>query len=145
MIVPPLLSASQASPVVVDEDADGDQSAYFSRRAADQYRFVYGHDRPSWYSWELTGMDERYGDDVWAHYTEASHKPILLIRGERDGQLRADVRDRFDLVVQPKERVVLRGADHYFNTAQSLGLVFYDIVVARQLSDVLASWIPASN
>jgi pimeloyl-ACP methyl ester carboxylesterase len=119
---------------------------YFTGRTAEQYRFVYGRKQPEWYRWELTGIDERYGDSVWAPYTKRGHIPILLILGERDKPRgHKSVLGEFERVVDPKRFVLLDRADHYLNTAQSLGLVFYDVAVARGLTNAMVFWIESSN
>jgi len=119
---------------------------YFTGRTAEQYRFVYGREQPEWYRWELTRIDERYGDSLWTPYTKTGHTPILLILGERDEPRgHKSVLDEFDRVVDPKRFVLLDGSDHYLNTAQSLGLVFYDVAVARRLTNAMVSWIESSN
>jgi hypothetical protein len=69
-----------------------------------------------------------------------------LILGERDEPRRHNsVLDEFDRVVDPKRFVLLDGSDHYLNTAQSLGFVFYDVAVARRLTNAMVSWIESSN
>jgi pimeloyl-ACP methyl ester carboxylesterase len=116
---------------------------YFSRRFAEQYRYVYGKDPPQ--SRELS-RPERYTDDVWAAYRRPGHSPLLLILGERDEPSgHAAVLHEFGVESPTKEVFVLPRSDHYLNTAQWLGLLFYDADVARSISDKLVAWVTATS
>ena len=122
------------------------RSAYFTRRYARQYRYVYGRDPPQWMRWEMTRIEERYGDDIWAVYRGADHPPIMLVLGERDEPGgHAAVLQAFGIESPRRKVLLLPRSDHYLNTAQWLGVVFYDATVARDISDGLVAWIDTSG
>jgi len=141
MVAPP---PPKFDDVSVNEDAEysSRRSQYFARRGAEQYRFVYGEDSPEWDTWELKERETRYPDDPWEPYKTLSHKPILLILGERDqpgGHM--EVLSTFEPVTEPKQFVMVHRSDHYANAAQTLGFVIYDTEVSRELLDSLAGWL----
>jgi hypothetical protein len=89
-------------------------------------------------------MDEFYEDykRIEALLRSPGHTPLMLLLGERDEPARHKyVKDYFAQLAEPKTLLVLKGANHYLNTAQSLGLVVYDRAVARQLVDELVPWL----
>lgn len=51
------------------------------------------------------------------------------------------MRQEFDQFAEPKRLVMIGRSDHYGNSAQALGLVFYDRAVARQIVGELAGWL----
>jgi pimeloyl-ACP methyl ester carboxylesterase len=142
-----------APPPATEGDSDRDtpeyavrRGNYFAHRFTAQHRFVYGTDIPEWLSWDMTLHDVRYGDDVWALFADPGHKPILLVLGERDQPDGHEaVLAQFASVAGAKNMLLLTRADHYANTAQSLGFVFYDIDVAAQLVDGLSAWLETSG
>lgn len=118
------------------------RSTYFSRRFAEQHEYVYGTKAPDWYDWELVQPNGRYSDDVFESYRISGHPSLLMILGQMDEPSGHDSElARFDAISQPKKLMLLSHSDHYLNTAQSLGFVFYDVRVARQIGDELAEWI----
>lgn len=134
MVAPP-------PPAKEGDDAEP-RSAYFSRRFRDQYQLIYRHAVPSWFSWDLTRLDEREKEDPWVYYESSDHKPLLVLLGERDEPAGHEaVYDRFARLVEPRKLALIRRSDHYGNTAQSLGLVFYDRGVARQLVNEVDTWL----
>jgi pimeloyl-ACP methyl ester carboxylesterase len=123
-----------------------DRSKYFSRRFLDTYRFIYGREIPDWFSWELTKVSEFYqhSREMEALLRRPGHKPVMLLLGERDQPSgHAQVKQRYEQWTEPKQLLTLKGADHYLNTAQSLGMIFYDRTVARQLTNELVPWLLA--
>ena len=140
MVAPPPASFRGATEGTAKYDAE--RGAYFGRRFEEQYQFVYGRSVPQWNSWNLTPHDVRYEDDIWMSYVRSGHKPLLVILGERDQPSgHASVLADFGAVSAPKDLTLLRRSDHYLNTAQSLGLVFYDADVASQVTEELTAWI----
>lgn len=132
MVAPP--------PPLEGDGAVEQRRAYLSRRDEDTYRFIHGREWPDWFSWDLTELD---ASDVMEPFETPGHSPLLLILGEHDEPRGHEaVRRRlFERVAGPKELVLIPGSDHYLNTAQSLGFVFYDRAVARHFVRELASWL----
>jgi pimeloyl-ACP methyl ester carboxylesterase len=140
---PPVFSGVDAQD---REKYPAQRAEYFSRRGAEQYRYVYGKDPPQWKRWQLTRTDERYADDVWAAYRRPGHRPLLLILGERDEPGgHAAVLHEFGVESRTKKVFILPRSDHYLNTAQWLGLLFYDADVAQSISDKLIAWVTATS
>jgi pimeloyl-ACP methyl ester carboxylesterase len=103
---------------------------YFANRGAETYQFIYDRPLPDWQTWRAN--DEML--DPWKPYEMSGHKPVVVLLGENDQPEGHDaVRGQFARLEEPKSLVYLRGSDHYANTAQSLGFVFYDRKVAEQL------------
>jgi pimeloyl-ACP methyl ester carboxylesterase len=124
------------------------RSKYFSRRFLDTYRFIYGREVPDWFTWELTKRDEFYEQykKIEALLRRPGHKPMMLLLGENDepgGHVH--VKSAFEQWTQPKELLMLTGANHYLNTAQALGFIFYDRRVASQLTQELVPWLLAGK
>lgn len=148
MVAPPPVGSetpgTEESNTPGTEKYEKQRGEYFSQRFLDTYRFIYGKEWPDWYSWELTKMEDvdaevRKGDNALKN---PGHKPIMLLLGERDQpDGHAYVLDGFKLWAEPKDIVNLRRADHYLNAAQSLGFVFYDRAVARQVREDLVPWL----
>jgi hypothetical protein len=68
----------------------------------------------------------------------------MLLLGEKDQPGgHGYVKDYFAQLAQPKEILMLTGSDHYLNTAQSFGYIFYDKRVAHELTNELVSWLLA--
>jgi hypothetical protein len=117
-----------------------DRSRYFAQRYREQYRFVYGRSVPEWN--RSSRQEGKYDENVWLAYERPGHKPFLLILGERDEPSgHESVLADFASVAAPKEFMMLRRSDHYLNSAQSSGFVFYDLDVADQVTEDLAVWI----
>jgi acetyl esterase/lipase len=145
MVAPPS-AAPEGSLTVDTPEYEVDRSRYYTRRMYEQHKYVYGTKVPDWYDWELAFPDGRYGDDIYERFVSGAHPPLLLILGELDQHSgHGSVMARFDALSEPKEMILLRHADHYLNTAQSLGFVFYDARVADQLTEALADWIRAED
>lgn len=145
---------SPPPPGTVDPDDGGrSRDLYFTVRAGVQYSFIYGRETPQWV------LAERYSEsaeeeseaaraeasDPVERLAEPGHPPYLLILGERDEPEGHDFeRERFRRAAEPKTLFVVPDADHYLNTAQSLGLVFYDRAVADTFASGLLGWLEAS-
>jgi pimeloyl-ACP methyl ester carboxylesterase len=117
--------------------------AYHSERFRRTHRFVYGTPIPEWFTQDMT-----YKAGPWAleDYAEPflmrGHKPLMLIDGEREKDKNKMYLERFySALAEPKKFVRLRRSDHYCNTAQSRGLVFYDKGVMNELVDHIINWI----
>ena len=122
------------------------RSAYFSNRFKDTYSFIYGRDVPVWFNWELTGVKDLDPDYYWKYFRSKGHKPLMVVLGECDNpEGHKYVKHLFNHFVQPKKLALIKRSDHYLNTAQSLGLVFYDRAVARQIVDELVSWLDTTR
>jgi pimeloyl-ACP methyl ester carboxylesterase len=133
MVAPP--------PPLPDEQSVRARGRYFQGRAERTYSFIHGRDWPEWFSWELTG---RGGEepDPFEPYREPGHPPLLLVLGENDEPRGHEtVRARFDDVAGEKRLAFIPSSDHYLNTAQSLGLVFYHRQVARDFRDEVVTWL----
>jgi pimeloyl-ACP methyl ester carboxylesterase len=133
-------------PTVPTEDAGyvAERGRYFSNRAAEQYRYVYGREIPDWER-DLPPR-ERYTDDIWEHYLRPGHKPLLVVLAERDQpEGHSYLRTTLESYAQPKQLLFLPRSDHYLNTAQTLGFVFYDVAVATQFADGLADWMSSTR
>lgn len=145
---------SPPPPGTVDPDDGGrSRGLYFTVRAAVQYSFIYGRETPQWVLQE--GHPEPAADGAEAPLAEAAdpverlaesgHPPYLLILGERDEPGgHGFERERFRRAAEPKTLFVVPGADHYLNSAQSLGFVFYDRAVADTFASGLLGWLGAS-
>ena len=66
----------------------------------------------------------------------------MLVDGELEAQEDKLYLERFAAgVTDPKKFVRLKRSDHYCNTAQSLGLIFYDKGVMDQLVQEIVQWL----
>jgi dienelactone hydrolase len=119
-----------------------ERAAYFTARAAEQHRLVYGTGFPEWHRWELTLRDERFGDDIWEHYRQPDHKSLKIVLAEFDQPAGHEgLRSMFAGLSEPKTLFYLARSNHYLNTAQTLGLVFYDRGIATDMVDGLVQWM----
>jgi hypothetical protein len=81
-------------------------------------------------------------EDYIEYFSQEGHKPVMLVDGELEAQEDKLYLERFaDIVTNPKKFVRLKRSDHYCNTAQSLGLVFYDKGVMNQLVHEIVQWL----
>ncbi len=118
----------------------------WGNRFGNTYRFVYRKSVPDWFQWRMTGVDDRDWDRIEELKRTLGHKPLLVVLGERDAPRGHDkVRRRFGEWAEPKKLVVIEGSDHYANSGQALGLVFYDRAVARQLVGEVVSWLESTR
>lgn len=132
---------------------------YFWRRARETYRFVYGKPFPDWYTigfWAEQMKKWPRLESYLERFSTNGHKPLMLVIGQREGDRTLDVligkkpsieavenihyiEEFFAKLRDPKKFVLLDQSDHYCNTAESLGLVFYDRVVMNQLVHEITS------
>jgi pimeloyl-ACP methyl ester carboxylesterase len=121
MVAPP--------PPMEGENAQAERGAYFSARAAHTYRSIHEREWPDWFEWDMTQADER---DPSQLYRQDGHPPVLLVLGERDEPRgHPAVLAMYEEIAGPKDLAWLPRSNHYLNTAQSLGFVFFDRRVAR--------------
>jgi pimeloyl-ACP methyl ester carboxylesterase len=122
------------------------ESPSISNRFRETYRFIYRKPIPDWFRWRMTGMGDRDWSGIHTLMETPGHKPLLVLIGERDRK-RDDqgVEQRFEELAQPKTLIWLDRSDHYANSGQALGLVFYDRDVARQLVGALLSWLKSTR
>jgi pimeloyl-ACP methyl ester carboxylesterase len=124
----------------------GGEAPEISDRFRETYRFIYRKPVPGWFQWRMTGADDPGWDAVNTLVETPGHKPLLVVIGERD-RPRGDagVKRRFDELAEPKKLVWIDRSDHYANSGQALGLVFYDREVARLLVGALVSWLESTR
>jgi hypothetical protein len=81
-------------------------------------------------------------EDYLTPLATPGHKPVMLVDGEREPEEEKVYLERFHArLSEPKKLVRLHRSDHYCNTAQSLGFVFYDQKVMSQLVNAITSWL----
>lgn len=118
-------------------------NTYFASRFHKTYEYVYGQAVPDWHGPATMSKAGPWSMEEYVEpYLTEGHRPLMLIDGELESE--ADKRyleNYFDKLAPPKKFVRLRGATHYCNTAQSLGLVFFDHAVAHQLLSQITAWI----
>lgn len=130
------------------EPADGgaERSAYFSRRADEQYRYIYGHDAPDWLRPEMKPDDSETYHAGALRLEQPGHPPYLLILGERDEPAgHAEELRILGRMSAPADVLPVPRADHYLNSAQSLGLVFFDRRVAEAFGAGMVEWLAATR
>jgi pimeloyl-ACP methyl ester carboxylesterase len=130
------------------------------RRAQKTYQFVYGHPMPGWVTADIWNKHRVQADigDYAEYFGRQGHKPIMIIVGERErmrttemllGKEPSELTDKayeyleqtYAALAKPKHFVVIRRSDHYFNSAQSLGLTVYDKSVMAQLISEITAWL----
>jgi acetyl esterase/lipase len=110
------------------------------------YEFLYGRPVPEWFHWRMTGMSERDWDGISAVRETPGHKPLLILLGEYDAPRDHEfAREHFGEFAEPKRLVTIERSDHYANTGQALGLVFFDRAVKQQLVGELVSWLDSTR
>lgn len=133
-----------APPPPGEDGPDGptdQRRAYFKRRTAEQYRFIYDRAVPEWFSPDLMAWDDAVYKEAWQRLREPGHPRFLLILGEIDQPAgHAFEHDRLASLAEAADLLVVPGSDHYLNSAQSLGLVFYDRAVADTFMQGLTNW-----
>ena len=124
------------------EDLDRERRKYYWRRAQKTYQFVYGNPFPTWYTVDIWAKNEQFAyEDYSGYFSRDGHKPIMLVDGELENQADKQYYEQLHSAwAEPKQFVRLIGSDHYINTAQSFGLMFYDRGVMRQLVDEIVNW-----
>jgi pimeloyl-ACP methyl ester carboxylesterase len=131
---------------VVRESVAVTETPAVSARFRETYRFVYGKPVPDWFQWPMTGMSDRDWNGIRTLIETPGHKPLLVLIGERDRDPSdAGVRQRFEAFGEPKTLIWIDRSDHYANSGQALGLVFYDRDVVRQLVGALVSWLKSTR
>jgi acetyl esterase/lipase len=142
--------ATMVSPPPRDErkaaDGGAERAAYFAARADDQYRYIYGHDVPGWFRPEMKPDDSTTYHDGALRLEAPGHPPYLLILGERDepGGHAEELRI-LGRMTAPADVLPVPRADHYLNSAQSLGLVFFDRDVAEAFGAGMVEWLTATR
>ena len=117
--------------------SDLDRREYYWRRVRETYAFVYGKPMPSSYTntdWLETMRDWPSREDYAEHFSRPDHAPLLILEAENE-----EASESLASVVRSPSRVVTLPADHYLNTAQSLGFVIYDADGIRSASDQLTT------
>lgn len=130
------------------EPADGgaERAAYFSERAEDQYRYIYDHAAPDWLRPEMKPDDSATYHAGALRLEEPGHPPYLLILGERDEPAgHAEELRILGRMSAPADALPVPRADHYLNSAQSLGLVFFDRRVAEAFGAGMVEWLAATR
>lgn len=127
-------------------DEGAGRAAYFDERADDQYRYIYGHDVPGWFRREMKPDDSATYHASALRLKEAGHPPYLLILGERDepGGHAEELRI-LGRMTPPADVLPVPRSDHYLNSAQSLGLVFFDRGVAEAFGAGMVEWLVATR
>jgi pimeloyl-ACP methyl ester carboxylesterase len=125
-----------------DESEVAANLAYLDSKFRARYELLYGRSVPDWFDWELTEIDDQ-GPDLWEYYREQDHIPLILLLGENDQpDAHPYVLATYETLTEPKDLVLVRRADHYLNTAQSLQWVFYDKdIVSGLVDDFVASLV----
>ena len=127
--------------------ADLGDRAYFWRRAQETHRFVYGTPFPDWYTADIWNKRvEKFAMEYYLEYfSREGHKPVMFVDGELEGQSdKLYLEKYYAAIEEPKKLVRLKRSDHYSNTAQSMGVIFYDKDVMEQLVHEITQWLEFS-
>lgn len=123
------------------DELSPERAAYFETRAREQYTFIYGREAPADFYSEFSQESNPDYERGWARLREPTHPAFLLVLGERDQPGgHAFELTRLATLTEPASLLALPRADHYLNTAQSLGFIFYDRRLAETFIDGLANW-----
>lgn len=117
---------------------------YFWRRFQATHTFVYGAPIPQWFTVDMFTemMQESVMEEYLEYFVTEGHKGLMLIDGEHEDEAdKVYLEEYYSVVTKPKKFVRLRRSDHYGNTAQSLGLIFYDRGVIDQLVFEVTQWL----
>lgn len=121
-----------------------DDMNYFWRRLQNTHKFVYGTPIPKWFTADLFSERAQGGamEEYLEYFLREGHKALMLVDGEHEKEAdKLYLEQYYSMLVKPKKFVRLRWSDHYCNTAQSLGLIFYDKRVIHQLVSEVTQWL----
>ena len=136
---------------VEERSDDATDVAYFGERFAATYRWVYGHDLPAWLEPAHLAAEGPYSLEehlVWPTAPglgEPGHVPVLFVDGGREDPRELAYLEAFlDQVTEPRALLRQERANHYLNTAESLGWVVYDAVVMDELAGAILDSVERS-
>jgi pimeloyl-ACP methyl ester carboxylesterase len=149
---------------LMDVPGVGDHIEVPDRRSEETHQFVYGHPIPKWVTPDIWRNHMVLADLVayMPYFTRDGHKLLILVIGEHENQQTVDMimgkgpskstveaydhlERTFAALAEPKTRITLKGSDHYLNTAQSLGVIFYDRTVVDQFVHEVTTRIRAER
>lgn len=116
----------------------------FWRRFRQTHEFVYGTPIPEWFTADMFAERVQGGamEEYLDYFSMNGHKPLMLVDGEHESEAdKVYLEEYYAMLAKPRKFVRLRASDHYGNTAQSLGVIFYDKGVMHQLVSEVTQWL----
>jgi len=127
---------------------DAKWSKFFWDLARNYRASLYQAEFPEWYTkkvWANSVIEEDMIRYI-PYFQKKNHKPLLLIHEENN-----DIRDRkylnnfYDRISYPKEIVLIRGVNHFWNTEFKNGQLYYSPKAMEETIAGIDAWIRSSD